>query len=113
MSERATPRPQWPRLKRLEQKKGGALLPWRKFVRLQRNKPLSQWLMLFALVTSATGCSSAPTLWLAPQPIEIPPLPSEARQDLTPSICSPTCSDGLASELKNLQELQTVRASQD
>ncbi|CUI77640.1 Uncharacterised protein [Achromobacter kerstersii] len=79
----------------------------------QRNKPRSRPLMLLVLVLSVTGCVPAQTRWLAPQLPEIPPLPTEARQGPTPSICSPTCSAGLAIELKNLRALQTVPASQD
>ncbi len=78
-----------------------------------RKWPLLRQAMLLVLVLSAAGCSSAPTRWLAPQQVAIPPLPSEARQGPTPSICSPTCSDALASELKSLQELRTVPALQD
>ncbi len=76
-----------------------------------RNWPLLRLGMLLALVMSAAGCSSAPTRWLAPQQVAIPPLPTEARQGPTPSICSPTCSDALANELRNLRELPTVPAS--
>lgn len=99
--------------KRSELKKGGAQPPWRKPVMTPRNKPLPRLLVLLALVLSTTGCATVPTRWLAPQAAEIPPLPTEARQEPMPSICSPTCSDGLASELKNLRELQTAPGSQD
>lgn len=44
---------------------------------------------------------------------EIPPLPTEARQEPLPSICSPTCSAALLTELKHLRALQTAPASQD
>lgn len=80
---------------------------------LLRNRLLLQRGMLLALVLSAAGCSSAPTRWLVPQQVAMPPLPTEGRQERTPSICLPTCSAGLASELKNLRALQTAPASQD
>lgn len=48
-----------------------------------------------------------------PQSPVVPPLPTEARQGPTPSICSPTCSAALATELRSLRELQTVPASPD
>ncbi len=75
---------------------------------MQRSWQMLLSLMLLALVQSVAGCSSVPTRWLPSQQAAIPPLPSEARQEPTPLICSPTCSTGLASELKNLRELQTV-----
>ena len=68
---------------------------------------------LLALALSLTGCAPALTRWLAPRSPEIPPLPTEARQGPQPSICSPTCSAGLATELKNLRALQTAPALQD
>ncbi|MDF2861333.1 MAG: 57, gp57 [Achromobacter mucicolens] len=78
-----------------------------------RKWPLLRRGMLLVLVLSAAGCSSASTRWLAPQQVAIPPLPTEARQGPTPSICSPTCSAGLASELERLQKLRTEPASPD
>ena len=78
-----------------------------------KNRPLLRLLMLLALVLTVAGCSSAPTRWLLPQPAAIPPLPTEARQGPTPSICLPTCSAGLASELKSLQKLQTAPGPRD
>ncbi|SUV67888.1 Uncharacterised protein [Bordetella avium] len=69
---------------------------------------LLRLLMPLALVMSVTGCAPAQTRWLVPQQIEIPPLPTEARQGPLAPICSPTCSAGLAIELRSLQQLQTV-----
>ncbi|CAB3663330.1 Uncharacterised protein [Achromobacter denitrificans] len=80
---------------------------------MHRTKPLARLLMLLVCVLSATGCVPTPTRWLAPQSPETPPLPTEARQGPTPSICLPTCSAGLATELRNLQGLQIVPASRD
>ena len=80
---------------------------------MPRNKPLPRLLMLLSLVMSATGCAPTQTRWLAPQQAEIPPLPSEARQEPQPSICSPTCSAALSIELKRLRALQTAPASPD
>mgnify|MGYP001637996763 CR=1 FL=1 len=80
---------------------------------MRRNKPLPRLLMLLALGVSVTGCAPAQTRWLEPQPVEIPRLPPEARQEPQPSICSPTCSAALSIELKRLRDLQTVPASPD
>jgi hypothetical protein len=80
---------------------------------MRRNKQRPRPLMLLVLVLNVTGCASAPTRWLAPQSPEIPPLPMEARQGPLPSICSPTCSAGLATELKSLRELRTAPISPD
>lgn len=80
---------------------------------MPRNKPLLRLPMLLVFVLSLAGCAPAQTRWLAPQSPEIPPLPTEARQGSTPSICLPTCSAGLATELQSLQELRTVPASRD
>ncbi len=99
--------------RRPEKKESGVRPRWRKRVMMQRNKQRPRSLMLLALVLSVTGCATAPTRWLAPQSSEIPPLPTEARQGPMPSICSPTCSAGLATELKSLLQLRTVPASQD
>lgn len=79
----------------------------------QRNKLRSPLLILLVLALSATCCAPAQTRWLVPQLPAIPPLPSEDRQGLQASICSPTCSAGLANELKGLRKLQTVPALQD
>jgi hypothetical protein len=100
-------------LRRREKKEGGARPLWRKLVMMQRNKPQSRPLMLLVLVLSVTGCAPAQTRWLAPQSPEIPPLPTEAQQGLPPSICLPTCSAGLATELRSLRELQTAPVSPD
>lgn len=80
---------------------------------MPKNRPPVRPLMLLALVLSMTGCASTQTRWLAPQPAEIPPLPTEARQGPLPSICSPTCSAALSIELQRLQGLRTVPASLD
>ncbi|SSW71962.1 hypothetical protein AVE30378_04858 [Achromobacter veterisilvae] len=94
-------------------KEGGERPRWRKPVMMPRTKPLPRLLMLLACVLSMTGCAPASTRWLTPQPPEIPALPKEAQQGPTPSICLPTCSAGLAVELKSLRELQTAPASRD
>lgn len=78
-----------------------------------KNRPLLRLLMLLVCALSATGCTPTQTRWLAPQSPEIPMLPMEARQGPAPSICLPTCSAGLAAELKRLQELRTMPASPD
>ena len=110
---RTTPRPRrpWPQSRRPEPRRGGAQPPWRKPVMMQRKPRLRP--LAAALALSLTGCAPALTRWLAPRSPEIPPLPTEARQGPQPSICSPTCSAGLATELKNLRALQTAPALQD
>jgi hypothetical protein len=80
---------------------------------MQQNKPPLRLLTLLALVLSVTGCATTQMRWLAPQQAEIPPLPTEARQELLPSICSPTCSAALSIELQRLRALRTVPASLD
>ncbi len=94
-------------------KNGGVWPPWRKPVMMPRNKPLLRLLTLLALAMSATGCAPAQTRWLAPQLPNTPALPTEARQEQLPSICSPTCSAALSIELRRLRALQTVPASRD
>ena len=94
-------------------KEGGALPPWRKPVMMPRNKPLLRLLMSLVFVLSLVGCAPAQTRWLAPQSPMTPPLPTEARQEPLPSICSPTCSAALSIELKRLRALQIVPASRD
>jgi hypothetical protein len=69
--------------------------------------------MLLALVLSVTGCVPAQTRWLAPQLPNSPPLPTQARQEPLPSICSPTCLAALSIELKRLRALQIGPASRD
>ncbi|QPB08716.1 o-spanin [Burkholderia phage Magia] len=69
--------------------------------------PRSRMLLLLALPLAA--CSSVSTS--SSQPPAIPPLPPEARQPVTPSICLPTCSAGLMSARANWQSTLTVPAS--
>lgn len=99
--------------RRPEKKESGVRPQWRKRVMMRRNKQRLRPLMLLVCALTLAGCAPVPTRWLAPQPAEIPPLPTEARQGQMPSICLPTCSAGLATELQRLQELRTVPASLD
>ncbi|SPU54092.1 Uncharacterised protein [Bordetella trematum] len=71
-----------------------------------KNWPQMRLLMVCAPILAA--CAPAQTRWLVPQPIETPPLPTEARQGPPVPICLPTCSAGLAAELQSLHPLQTV-----
>ncbi len=72
------------------------------------NVPLrSQMLLLLALPLAA--CNSA-SISSSQSPV-IPPLPPEARQPATPSICLPTCSAALTSALANWQSMLTEPAS--
>ncbi len=75
---------------------------------MHEKRPPLRPLMLLVFVASLAGCAPAQTRWLAPQLTAIPPLPQEARQEPAPSICLPTCSAGLAVELRSLQELRTA-----
>lgn len=63
------------------------------------------WLACLERYTAAiSACSSTPTFVPTPAPA-IPPLPPAARQPATPSLCSPSCLDGL------MRERQSWRAS--
>ena len=66
-------------------------------------------LLLLALLLPACA-SSLPTT--ASVPAAVPPLPGEARQPKTPSICSPSCSHGLTIERENWQNLLTEHTLQ-
>ncbi|AHI73489.1 putative gp23 [Burkholderia thailandensis USAMRU Malaysia  len=76
-------------------------------MRTTNARPLSRMLLLLALPLAA--CSSASTS--SSQPPTIPPLPPEARQPATPSICLPTCSAALTSARANWQSTLTEPAS--
>ncbi|AOI98082.1 hypothetical protein WS66_20730 [Burkholderia sp. LA-2-3-30-S1-D2] len=67
----------------------------------------SRMLLLLALPLAA--CSNASIS--SSQPPAIPPLPPEARQPATPSICLPTCSAALTSARASWQSTLTVPAS--
>lgn len=58
-------------------------------------------LLLLALLLNAmlSGCASTPTYLPVAGPV-LPPLPAEAHQPPTPSMCLPTCSDALTTERK-------------
>ena len=77
---------------------------------------LPMWSALVLLVVwSLVGCATPP----APMPsapvrsVQIPPLPSYARQPPAPSTCLPTCSAELNSERQSWLELLTTEASPD
>lgn len=81
-----------------------------------RKKPMSKksppfitiWTALVVvLLWSLGGCKTLPAP-LPPAPVrsvQIPPLPSYARQPTTPSVCFPTCLDALTQERESWQTL--------
>jgi len=76
---------------------------------MTRNRPpfVSLPTLLLALLIGAlSACSSTPTFVPTPAPL-IPPLPQEARQPATPSLCLPTCSAALTQEQQNWRGLLT------
>ncbi len=76
-------------------------------MRINNEQPLSRMLLLLVLPLAA--CSSVSTS--SSQPPAIPPLPPEARQPATPSICLPTCSAALTSARASWQSMLTVPVS--
>ena len=72
-------------------------------------------LLVIVLVWSLVGCATPP----APMPsapvrsVQMPPLPSYARQPPTPSTCLPTCSAALNSERQSWLDRLTEAESQD
>ncbi|KVN36836.1 hypothetical protein WJ63_35180 [Burkholderia pyrrocinia] len=75
----------------------------RKSVNRRALMPLLLLLLLTACASKSPYSSSVPA---------IPPLPPEARQPATPSICLPTCSAGLTRERESWQESLTNVALQ-
>lgn len=75
-------------------------------MRTNNERPRSRMLLLLALPLAA--CSSASIS--SSQPPAIPPLPPEARQPATPSICLPTCSAGLTSARESWRNMLTAPA---
>lgn len=63
-------------------------------------------LLLIALALLNVGCANSlpPIAPPSVQPPQRPPLPVEGRQPPIPSICSPTCSDGLTRERESWRE---------
>ncbi|SAK20044.1 hypothetical protein UA18_02366 [Burkholderia multivorans] len=76
---------------------------------MQTNNEQPRSRMLLLLVLPLAACSSVSTS--SSQPPAIPPLPPEARQPPTPSICLPTCSAGLTSARESWRNMLTVPAS--
>lgn len=65
--------------------------------------------LVIVLLWNLAGCVTQPPA-LPPEPVrsvQIPPLPTWARQPVTPSECLPTCSDALTRERENWQTLLT------
>ena len=61
--------------------------------------------LVIVLLWSLAGCKTPPAP-LPPAPVrsvQIPPLPSYARQPTTPSVCWPTCLDALTHERESWQ----------
>ncbi len=76
---------------------------------MRTNNELPRSRMLLLLVLPLAACSSVSTS--SSQPPAIPPLPPEARQPATPSICLPTCSAGLMKLRESWQKSLTSAAS--
>lgn len=75
---------------------------------------ISTWTALvIVLLWSLAGCVTQPPAQQAEpvRSVQIPPLPTWARQPATPSECLPTCLDGLTSERAYWQTLLTGEAS--
>ena len=75
---------------------------------------VSIWTVLWiVLAWSLFGCATPPQP-LPSEPVrsvQLPPLPTFARQPATPSECLPTCLDGLTSERAYWQTLLTADTS--
>jgi len=63
--------------------------------------------LLPMLLLSACGTPPVASPPVAVQPARVPPLPQAARQPPMPSICSPTCLEGLTRERGSWQQLLT------
>jgi len=77
---------------------------------------ISTWTVLvLVLALSLSGCGTRPTpLPSAPvRGVQLPPLPTYARQPETPSECLPTCLDGLMRERQSWLTLLTDDSSLD
>ena len=62
--------------------------------------------LAIVLLWSLAGCTTPPAP-LPPEPVrsvQIPPLPTWARQPATQSVCSPTCSDALTKERESWRQ---------
>ena len=71
----------------------------------KRNKPA---LMLLLLTSVLTACSNkSPDYSPAVVPPAAPSLPNEARQPVTPSACSPTCSLKWSEQVENWRQKLT------
>ncbi len=75
---------------------------------MRTNNALPRSRMLLLLALQLAACSSASIS--SSQPPAIPPLPPEARQPATPSICLPTCSAALAKRRESWQRSLTNAA---
>lgn len=77
----------------------------------KRRKPfISIWAALaIVLLWSLAGCKTPPERPLSgpARSVQLPPLPTYARQPATPSACLPTCLDGLTRERTSWQTLLT------
>jgi len=75
---------------------------------------ISTWAALaIVLIWSLSACGTRPTpLPSAPvRSVQLPPLPTYARQPETPSECLPTCLDGLTRERQSWLTLLTEEES--
>lgn len=73
----------------------------------QTFNPRATALPLLLLPVLLAGCANVSPLF-KPQPsLQIPPLPSAARQPSKPEMCSPTCSDALTKERESWLRMLT------
>ena len=68
--------------------------------------------LLLALLLTACA-PTLPVIAPPPEPPSIPALPPQARQPETPSICLPTCSQGLTREREIWRSSLTQHTQQD
>lgn len=76
---------------------------------MPRKNVIRRALMPMLLLLLLTACADRSPR--SSQTFGVPPLRPEARQPVTPSICSPTCSAGLTRERESWQRSLTNAAS--
>lgn len=78
---------------------------------MDKPKSLRRVMPLVVLALLSAGCvTKSPPTVPPSEPARRPALPKEARQPPTPSICLPTCSDGLTLERESWRESLTKGA---
>lgn len=83
---------------------------------MAEKKSLRRVLTLLLPTLLASACATpSPVIAPPPAPPQVPSLPSEARVSLipVPSICQPSCSQGIRESLKSSEDLLTNSAHAD